>query len=193
MNPRELNTHFDLFGHGAVIAREQFDEELVTKATKHYHANIQRKNPWQQFPKFCMEGNPVQRAAARFNHQTGGKQPYDPSKSANWKLAVADHVRRHLPHGFVPASGPVIMAISFYKKTPKSLKPDHLKYLAEIGIVQPVSKPDLSNYIKNLEDALKGILWNDDSQVVGHITFKYFSLKPRVEFQALVKMQKDHK
>jgi Holliday junction resolvase RusA-like endonuclease len=44
----------------------------------------------------------------------------------------------------------------------------------------PIVKPDLTKYVRALEDALKGIVWRDDAQVVRHDTMKAYGLRDRV-------------
>ncbi len=58
---------------------------------------------------------------------------------------------------------------------------------AERGEIRPTTKPDLDNYLKAIKDALKGICWRDDSQVVAYREpfGKYYSAKPRVEVDVL--------
>lgn len=59
------------------------------------------------------------------------------------------------------------------------------KNAAERGETRPTTKPDVSNYVKTIEDALNGICWNDDSQIVAyHEPFgKYYSATPRIEVE----------
>ncbi|MNU11384.1 Endodeoxyribonuclease RusA [compost metagenome] len=48
--------------------------------------------------------------------------------------------------------------------------------------MRPKSKPDLSNYIKGIEDAIEGILLKNDSQVVDYgKSGKWYSDRPRIE------------
>jgi Holliday junction resolvase RusA-like endonuclease len=49
------------------------------------------------------------------------------------------------------------------------------------GFLRPTSRPDTDNYIKSVQDALNGIVWKDDSQVVALIADKWYSDKPRIE------------
>jgi len=44
-----------------------------------------------------------------------------------------------------------------------------------------MSRPDLSNYVKFLEDALNGVVWMDDAQIVKLVALKDYSDNPRVE------------
>jgi Holliday junction resolvase RusA-like endonuclease len=48
----------------------------------------------------------------------------------------------------------------------------------------PAVKPDLSNYIKSIEDALNGIIWQDDARIVVCNAQKLYAMdgsKPRIE------------
>ena len=49
------------------------------------------------------------------------------------------------------------------------------------GVVK-ISKPDLTNLLKFVEDALEGMFFKNDSQITGFgDTSKYYSEKPRTE------------
>lgn len=78
-----------------------------------------------------------------------------------------------------PLSGPLSVSFDVYrsKGMPKTRK-GHSE--AESGVLRPTTKPDLDNYIKCL-DALNGVFWKDDGQIVTIIARKYYSAKPRVE------------
>ncbi|OMD02745.1 RusA family crossover junction endodeoxyribonuclease, partial [Paenibacillus odorifer] len=52
---------------------------------------------------------------------------------------------------------------------------------ADRGDILPVTKPDADNYLKGVKDALKGIIWKDDSQVVDAFVRKRYSAQPRIE------------
>lgn len=46
------------------------------------------------------------------------------------------------------------------------------------GTVHPIGKPDVDNCIKLLGDALNGILWRDDSQIVQIDAGKFYANEP---------------
>ena len=70
---------------------------------------------------------------------------------------------------------PLLMTANFVKSRPKSLPK---------RITLPAVAPDLDNYCKLLLDALKGVIFDDDSQIVGMMLEKEFVQPgglPRIE------------
>lgn len=54
---------------------------------------------------------------------------------------------------------------------------------ARTGAVRPTGKPDLDNVLKTYGDALNGIVWLDDSQIVSVTLSKVYSDTPHVLLQ----------
>lgn len=52
---------------------------------------------------------------------------------------------------------------------------------AAIGAVRPTGKPDVDNCVKLLADALNGIVWRDDSQIVALTVTKAYGTQPRTD------------
>lgn len=52
--------------------------------------------------------------------------------------------------------------------------------MARLGEIRPTVKPDMDNVIKAIFDALNGVVWNDDVQVVLAQVGKYYSEQPEV-------------
>ena len=78
---------------------------------------------------------------------------------------------------------PVRVNIVAYKKIPKSYTKKRIKAIQE-GIEQPTSKPDLDNICKIILDALNGVAYKDDTQVVRlAISKKYTESTERIEFE----------
>lgn len=46
------------------------------------------------------------------------------------------------------------------------------------GSIRPTGKPDCSNMVKLVEDALNGVAWRDDSQIVSLGVRKRYAEKP---------------
>lgn len=83
----------------------------------------------------------------------------DNVKNKKWAAAVSAMAHKYKPES--PWSGPVKLVLIFSLPIPKSLgkkvPADHVK------------KPDLSKLTRSVEDALTGIIYRDDSQIViGH-------------------------
>jgi Holliday junction resolvase RusA-like endonuclease len=97
---------------------------------------------------------------------------YTPKKSENYR----DYVKSTLlGQGNLPKTildQPLVASIKFYKTRPKSNKKPWL-----------TTKPDLDNYLKQVKDAMSGIVYRDDSLIVGYTnTWKlYTNDNPRVE------------
>lgn len=66
---------------------------------------------------------------------------------------------------------PIFLCANFYFDRPKSLKK---------SIVQKITKPDLDKLFRALSDALTGIVFKDDSQIVASTVVKSFGA-PRME------------
>ena len=83
-------------------------------------------------------------------------------------------------NGSEPFSGPLVMRLYFYMPIPKSeTKANKLKMLEKKK--RPVTKPDLDNLSKSIMDALNGVAYNDDNQIVTLLAKKYYGEMPCVK------------
>lgn len=132
---------------------------------------------------FIVYGEPVAQArAGRRNFikaQKARTQAFDPEKSASFKDKVYDQAVSVKPER--PIETAIAITVKVYKSIPKGMA-QYKQKLALAGELRPITKPDLDNIIKAVKDALKGVVWRDDSQVVsfGH-SGKWYSDVPRVE------------
>lgn len=67
-----------------------------------------------------------------------------------------------------------------YFKTPKSFNTQDT-YLAELGLIRPIVKPDFDNIAKKYADMYNGNVWIDDALVIDGRVRKFYSILPRVE------------
>jgi len=128
--------------------------------------------------QFTVYGDPVAQGRPRATQQGGFIKMYDPEKSKDYKDYVRLAASQHAPTALL--EGPVGMMLTVYRSMPKSFSKIKVTE-AEAGRLQPTSKPDIDNYLKGVKDALKGIIWKDDSQVVEVFAQKRYSAKPRIE------------
>ena len=55
------------------------------------------------------------------------------------------------------------------------------QFLAEVGLIRPLKKPDFDNLAKTYSDMTQGILLFDDALIIEGISRKWYSCKPRIE------------
>jgi len=67
-----------------------------------------------------------------------------------------------------------------YFKTPNAFNAIDT-FLAELGMIRPITKPDFDNIEKKYSDMYNGNVWLDDSLVIDSSMSKYYSILPRVE------------
>lgn len=108
---------------------------------------------------------------------------YDPKKTSDFKKEIGLLANRiNKVKGYKPLEGALSIKVSFYRIPPKSMSKKKSEK-AENKEILPTKKPDLSNYIKSLEDALNGIAWVDDSMNCKMVLEKFFSKDPRIEVE----------
>lgn len=127
--------------------------------------------------KITVPGQPVPQGRPKFTTKPFVRA-YDPPKSARYKKLVAYHAMQHKPKQLL--EGELSVEILVFKESLKSFSKKKME-LAESGQLRPVTKPDADNYAKGPLDALKGIIWKDDGQVVDLVARKFYSSKPRIE------------
>lgn len=127
--------------------------------------------------KITVPGDPVPQGRPKFTTKPFVRA-YDPPKSAAYKKLVARHAKKQQPLELL--EGELEVEIIIFKQTLKSFSKRN-KALAESGMLRPTTKPDADNYAKGPLDAMKGIIWKDDGQVVDLIARKYYSSEPRIE------------
>ena len=127
-------------------------------------------------------GQPVGKGRPRFSRATG--RTYTPANTARYENLVALFFREAYPD-WEPVEGEVEMTMRAYFEIPKSW-PHYKKQKAIMNRIRPTKKPDTDN-ISKIKDALNGIAYKDDAQVVTDIVHKYYSTKPRLEVTIFIK------
>ncbi len=130
--------------------------------------------------KFIVFGEPVAQGRPRGTVLNDKVRMYDPAKSSDYKKYVGLIASQHRPPSLIESA--VSLTVKVYRPIPKLSKIKHQQ--AVEGILRPVSKPDLSNYIKGVEDAIEGIILKNDSQVIDFgQSGKWYSENPRIEVE----------
>ncbi|MFT8392771.1 MAG: RusA family crossover junction endodeoxyribonuclease [Liquorilactobacillus ghanensis] len=126
--------------------------------------------------KFVFNIEPVPQGRPRFSRWG----TYDPPKSKEFKKTLSFLARSQFKKE--PISAPINISLVFYRRIQKNSS-KRTRGLKNKGVIRPVVKGDLDNYIKGTLDALNGIVWVDDNRIVGIKAEKYYSDQPRIEAQ----------
>lgn len=130
--------------------------------------------------RFEFDIEPVEQARPRATRMGKRIRLYDPKKVAVYKQQLGYLARQAMQErGMEPFDGPLEVRMEFYRPVQTSLsKKERARRLS--GVHRPTVKPDLSNYIKALEDGLNGILWVDDNLIVSLQAEKLYSELPHL-------------
>ena len=126
---------------------------------------------------FTVEGPPRGKARSipnykqrRMVHNPKNK-PYEELVQVRYKEAARRN-KDYKPN----KKGAFYIEVRGYMSIPKSW-PKARKRLAAAGHVRPIVKPDDDNIAKIIRDALNGLAWRDDAQVVDGHTKKFYTTK----------------
>lgn len=122
-------------------------------------------------------GEPVGKGRPRYTSR--GRHPYTPKGTADYENRLKQ-AWQSIHHRQCFNTGALSVHISAYYKIPKSATVRDRERMM-YGELAPLKKPDLDNIVKIVLDALNGIAYTDDKQVVSICAEKHYSADPRVE------------
>lgn len=138
--------------------------------------------------KFTVPGEPHGQARPRFTAVNGYVHTYDADKSRNYKTHVrliAQTAMKEQGWKIAENDEGIGVNIYAYMGIPQS-KSRKFRVSAQKGIVRPTKKPDIDNIFKAVSDALNGVLYKDDKQIIHSRVEKYYSDEPRVEVEVFI-------
>ena len=129
-------------------------------------------------------GAPVPKGRPRLSTFNGHARAFTPAKTRRYEDLIRLEAGRVM-EGRDQLQGPTRVHIRAYVPTPQAIAKHKAKGpAAEAGELRPVTKPDVDNFAKVI-DALNGIVWPDDNQVVELTVEKFYSARPRLEMVAV--------
>ena len=113
---------------------------------------------------------------------------YPHPESQAWEKAIGQLAMIHM-RGKSPSARPLALLVHSFVPVPPSWSNRNQAQAIVHGIL-PTSKPDWDNYGK-ITDALNGIVWLDDAQVVDGRVIKRYSAQPalRIEVREFIEPQ----
>jgi Holliday junction resolvase RusA-like endonuclease len=135
---------------------------------------------------FELEGDPRgwQRTGLRVvtpNHGKPFATIYVPAETRAYQRALALTAKvamRSKP----PLTGALCLLVTAFMRVPPSWSRKK-RDMALAGTLRPTVKYDWDNYGKNASDAIKGIVWVDDTQVVDGRVIKVYDERPRLRVE----------
>lgn len=128
--------------------------------------------------RFTIPGAPQGKARPRTVF--GGTRTYTPEKTVNYEALVKLSYQQAAKGAYLDAGVPVRVRIDAYYDVPKSTSKRKLRDML-IGLLFPTKKPDWDNIGKIVCDALNGIAYKDDAQVVDGHVLKHYSDVPHTD------------
>jgi Holliday junction resolvase RusA-like endonuclease len=134
------------------------------------------ENPEMSFMvTFKVDADPVGKQRARYAKRGNFVQTYTPDKTRNYESLIKEAAIEAMGSS-EPLETPVTLYLYIRAPIPKSLPKKRMEACLN-GLEKPIKKPDASNVLKSVEDAMNGVVYKDDSQIVNiHVSKVYSSV-----------------
>jgi Holliday junction resolvase RusA-like endonuclease len=124
---------------------------------------------------FKVDADPVGKQRARYAKRGNFVQTYTPDKTRNYESLIKEAAIEAMGTS-EPLETPVTLYLYIRAPIPKSLPKKRIEACLN-GLEKPIKKPDASNVLKSVEDAMNGVVYKDDSQIVNiHVSKVYSSV-----------------
>ena len=130
---------------------------------------------------FTVMGEAVGKGRPKFARRGNFVTAYTPAKTKDYEALVQEAATKAMGVR-KPCAGAIQLNLDVKVAIPKSWS----KIKRESALkntIYPLTKPDSSNILKGIEDAMNDIVFVDDSQIVNLSVTKRYSDKPRVEIR----------
>lgn len=110
----------------------------------------------------------------------GSRVINDNPKTKGWQTLITwswwKHVRLVMGPDWFPWGGPVVLRATFYFARPAAHygRGKYAEKLRRDAPAAKVTKPDVSKLLRAIEDAMTGVVYKDDAQIVSATTSKEF-------------------
>ena len=128
---------------------------------------------------FTVDGTPVAKGRPRFAKRGKFVQTYTPQKTKDYESLVMD-AASDATGSSEPLETPAAIYLYIHMPIPASYSKKRRQDCLS-GIEKPIKKPDWDNIAKAVTDALNGIVYVDDCQIVTAHVKKAYSDTARVE------------
>ena len=131
---------------------------------------------------FSVSGEPQGKGRPRFTARYGRAYVHTPEKTVIYENHIkAEYARQCKGQRFADDSQ-LAMRIAAYYAIPKSTSNKRRQQMLA-GIIRPTKKPDADNVLKAIADALNGLAYRDDAQIIAAVIEKHYSEEPKVEIE----------
>ena len=128
---------------------------------------------------FKVDADPVGKQRARYAKRGNHVMTYTPDKTRNYETLIKEAAIEAMGSS-EPLETPVTLYLYIRAPIPKSLPKKRIEACLN-GLEKPIKKPDASNVLKSVEDAMNGVVYKDDSQIVNIHVSKVYSTVPGVD------------
>jgi Holliday junction resolvase RusA-like endonuclease len=121
---------------------------------------------------FTVEGTPVGKGRPKFARRGNFVSTYTPTKTRDYETLIAEAASQAMGSS-EPLKTPIAAYIYITVPIPASYSKKRSAACLD-GLERPCKKPDADNILKAYFDAMNGIVYEDDSQIVSiHATKRY--------------------
>lgn len=128
--------------------------------------------------QITIPGQPQGKGRARAFVRNGSVGHYTPAKTRSYE-GVITTLAMEAMQGRAPSQRPIRMEMVCLFEVPQSW-PQWKREAALRGEIVPTVKPDRDNVEKAVKDALNGVVWRDDCQIVADAKSSSYSETPAV-------------
>ncbi|MGM9630385.1 RusA family crossover junction endodeoxyribonuclease [Butyricicoccus sp.] len=129
---------------------------------------------------FSVPGEPQGKGRPRFSRHNGRTITHTPDKTVLYENLVVTEYQAQMGAFRFPDDAQLRMSVWAYYGIPKSTS-KRKREAMKAGTIRPTKKPDVDNILKCVADALNGVAYRDDAQIVEVVMEKFYDENPRVD------------